>query len=246
MRLKTIRKLFDKGNVLVFGLRGRGKDVLFGNIIARKKKKYISNMDYTSDERFIPFNPSEFDCGRNTYKDFIDGTIKPYTFPYPRGTDLYISDVGIYFPSQYCNELNKDFKYFPTFFALSRQLGANVFINVQALPRCWDKIREQSDVYVRCDKCHVFFGKLVLMHVTLYDRYESAVRQVEPFSLKLPLLRNKESRMAYDLEKQRYYQNNGKVKGGWLLFINKSKHDTLYFDKLLKGDDTIENPIQNC
>ena len=123
MRLKKIQKLFKRGNVSVFGLRGRGKDVLFGNVIARDKKSYVSNLDYTDDSRFIPFDPKDFDCGKNTYINFLNGTLKPYSFPFVKGTDLYISDVGIYFPSQFCNELNRDFKYFPTYFALSRHFA---------------------------------------------------------------------------------------------------------------------------
>ena len=50
MRLKKLKKkYFDVGNVAVVGLRGRGKDVLFGNVIARSKHSYVSNLDYTND-----------------------------------------------------------------------------------------------------------------------------------------------------------------------------------------------------
>ena len=50
MSLKNILKLFKNGNVCVTGLRGTGKDVLFGNVIYRLFTKnhipYISNLDY--------------------------------------------------------------------------------------------------------------------------------------------------------------------------------------------------------
>lgn len=70
--------------------------------------------------------------------------MKAYEYPYPDGTDIYIADAGIYFPSQFCNELNRDYKYFPTFMALTRHLGeANVHFNVQNLNRVWDKIRSK-------------------------------------------------------------------------------------------------------
>ena len=236
MNLRKIIKKFKQGNVCVFGLRGRGKDVLFGNVASRLKKPYISNLDYTKDGSRIPFNPTDFDCGKNTYRNFINDDIKPYTYPYAEGTDLFISDAGIYFPSQYNNELNKDYKFFPTYFALSRQLsGNNCHINTQALNRVWDKIREQSDCYIKCCGCRVFLG-FVFMRVICYDKYDSAVNQVEPFSLKLPLRRNKESKMMYELEKERYRQTHGTIKARTLIFRNKSKHDTLYFKTLLKGD----------
>lgn len=237
MNLKKVIKCFKRGNVLVYGLRGRGKDVLMGNVVARTKAKYISNLDYTKDERKIDFNPEDFNCGKNSYRNFLDGNILPYKFPYPLGTDIYISDAGTYFPAQYNNELNRDYKYFPTYFALSRQLsGNNIFMNAQSLNRIWDKIREQCDCYIKCCGCKFLFG-FVFMRVIIYDKYESALAQVEPFSLKLPLRRNKQTKMMYELEKERYRQTHGSIRAYTLIFRNKSKHDTLYFKSLLEGEN---------
>ena len=93
--MKKIIKMFETGNVCVCGLRGRGKDMLIANVIWRRKKPYISNVDYGGDS--YPFNPLEFDCGRNTYKDFISNDVKQYVYPYADGTDIYVSDAGILF-----------------------------------------------------------------------------------------------------------------------------------------------------
>ena len=69
--MKKIIKLFENGNVCVTGLRGTGKDMLFANVAVRRKKPYVSNTWY--DDNCIPFVPKDFDCGGNTYKNFIDG-----------------------------------------------------------------------------------------------------------------------------------------------------------------------------
>lgn len=54
MRFKKMMKHFEDGNVCVIGLRGRGKDMLQGNVIVRRKKPYISNTDY--GEIFTPWS----------------------------------------------------------------------------------------------------------------------------------------------------------------------------------------------
>ena len=46
MNMRKIVKLFEQGNVCVVGLRGCGKDMLFANVIARRRQPYVSNTDY--------------------------------------------------------------------------------------------------------------------------------------------------------------------------------------------------------
>lgn len=234
MKIRKIIKLFKYGNVCVVGMRGRGKDLLFSNVIARRKIPYVSNVEYSGAE-YIPFELEKINCGNNTYKNFLSGKIYPYTFPYKDGTDVYISDVGIYFPSQYCNELNRDYKQIPVFMALSRHLGkANVHINVQALNRAWDKLREQSDTYILCKWCKVLFGKIVIQKVIIYDKYESCLTRQPPFRVSLPLTANKQMKLQAQLEKERYECQHGKIKSGILLYINKSKYDNRIFKKILE------------
>lgn len=240
MRFKRIINMFKRGNVCVFGLRGSGKDVLFGNVIARRRKPYISNLDYTNDDNYNVLDMSKLDCGGNTYKNFISGDIKPYSFPYPMGTDVYISDAGIYFPSQYCGELNSRYKSFPTYFALSRQCSRNnVHTNSQGLGRCWDKIREQAGVFILCRYCfHI--GKIFLIGVTIYDKYESALEKARPWSLKLKGKKTPESKAMLKLQRENYRMQHGSICNGLLIFVNRSKHDTYYFEKYLKGDPPNE------
>lgn len=233
MLFSSVVKLFKKGNVCVTGLRGTGKDLLFGNVIARRKKEmYISNLDYGFKHNDLIFD--NLDCGGNTYDNFIKNDIKFYKFPYEESGDIYISDCGIYFPSQYCNQLNNKYPYLSVYQALSRQVSHNnVHVNAQNLNRVWDKIREQSDIYINCNRCLYVFG-LVIQSITIYDKYESAVNRIKPCKITLPLGATKEMK----LQQQLYYDNfcnmHGKVKKKLLIYINKSKHDTYYFEKLLE------------
>ena len=236
MRLKKVIKLFENGSVCVVGMRGRGKDLLFSNIIPRRKLPYVSNVKYGGAEHH-EFDIKTIDCGNNTYKQFISGELNYYEFPYPDRTDIYISDVGVYFPSQYCNELNRDYKNIPVFMALSRHLGqCNVHINVQNLNRAWDKLREQSDTYILCRKCFVLWGKVVIQFIRIYDKYESCLSRQPPFKLTLPLTANKEMRLNADMEKERYECTHGKIKNGILIYWNKGNYDNRIFKKkLLEG-----------
>lgn len=95
MNFKKLIRLFEDGNVCVCGLRGRGKDLLMSNVAVRRGLDYISNIDYGG--KYHEFNYTELNCGKNTYSHFIDGNVNYYEYPFPDGTDIYLSDAGIYF-----------------------------------------------------------------------------------------------------------------------------------------------------
>lgn len=231
MGLRYIINLFRSGNVCICGLIGRGKDMLMGNVIARLDEPYVSNTNYGGD--FHPFVPNDFNCGFNSYENFIEGNIKPYKFPFEDGTDIYIADAGVYFPSQYCGDLNKKYGYFSTFMALSRHLGkCNVHFNVQNLNRVWDKIREMSDIYIMTNFCVVLFGRLVLQRVTIYEKYQSAVDRVPPFWLPRPLL-NSNRLFQWKIQKQNYEITHGSIKSHYLLYFNKANYDTRVFKEMM-------------
>ncbi len=235
MFISSIIKLFKQGNVCVTGLRGTGKDILFGNVIARRKNNYISNMNYTNDDRFQTLLFSNLDMGKNSYKNFIGHNLNKYVFPYILGSDIYLSDAGIYMPSQYCNELNKDYKYLPIYFALSRQVSHNNFhVNCQYLGRVWDKIREQSDIYIYCNSCKVILG-FVFQVITIYDKYESCLNRVKPCKISVPLFADQNAKLLAEQYLDNFYNIHGSVKRRLLIYRNKSKHDTYLFEKLLKG-----------
>lgn len=235
---KLYKRYFKKGNVCVTGLRGCGKDMLFANVVARNTKQYISNIDYNTKSQYFAFCPSALRIGSD-YEDFINETCKPFNYDYPLKADYYLSDIGVYFPSQYNGELNKKYKDIPVFMALSRHIAeCNVHINVQNLNRAWDKIREQSDTYIRCNWCKVLFGKVVIQNITVYDKYDSCLNRVEPFRpLRPPLLSHGTNRGQYQVKNEEllrgFKERNGFVRKYTLIYINKSKYDTLQFRKIL-------------
>lgn len=238
--MRKIEKLFKCGNVCVTGLRGTGKDMLMANVIARRKEPYISNMDYKNKGcARIPLDFNKLDT-LNNYDNLVSGEIVPYEYPYPENVDIYVSDCGVYFPSQDNKELNKKYERFPMFQALSRQLGqCNFHINAQNLNRVWDKIREQSDIYVRCVSCKVI-GRFVFQRVVVYDKCQSCIDRVEPFKrLPCPIFAPKEQKAlirAKNAElKQSYRENKGLVRGYLLCYVNRSNYDTRLFKQILRG-----------
>lgn len=232
MGIKKIIKLFKDGNVSVCGLRGTGKDMLTANVVVRRAKPYISNTNYGGN--WIPFDPSTLDCG-NTYQNFLTGKINRFEYPYEDGVDFYIADGGVYMPSQYQGELCKNYGHIPVFMALSRHLGdCNVHYNVQNLNRMWDKIREQSDIYIRCIWCKVLFGKIVLQKVIVYEKYESAVNRVPVFCLPRPWI-NPTRRQQWEIQCQNYKISHGDVRPMFLLYINKSSYNTRVFKEMLEN-----------
>lgn len=228
--MRKIIKLFEEGNVSVCGLRGKGKDMLFANVVMRRKKPYISNTNYGGEH--IPFEPHVLNC-RNIYRNFLTGRINRYEYPFDDGVDIYLADGGVYMPSQYQGELCKDYGHIPVYMAISRHLGdCNFHYNVQNLNRMWDKIREQSDTYIRCVGCKVLFGKIVLQKVIIYEKYESAVNRVPPFRLRRPLI-NPTRLQAWEIQKQNYEISHGSVKPRFLIYINRSKYNTRIFKEML-------------
>lgn len=236
MSLQHVIKLFEDGNVCVTGLRGRGKDLLISNVVLRRKLPYVCNVDYGGN--YIAFNPNDFNCGCNSYKNFIENDVKYYHYPFGDNVDCYVSDAGIYFPSQFCNELNKYYPYMATFQALSRHFGCNFHINVQNLNRCWDKIREQSDTYIMTMGCKVLFG-IVFQRIRIYEKYESCVNRMPPFRVTTPLLSSPQTRINIKLQKQMYESTHGEIKSMFLIYRNKSNYNSRFFNDMLKNGKVV-------
>ena len=232
MFLRPIVKMFRDGNVAVVGLRGRGKDMLMANVVMRRKLPYISNVDYGGD--WSKFIPSHFDCGRNTYKNFLSGKVNRYVFPYPDGTDVYLSDAGVYFPAQHCNEINRDYGYFSTFIALSRHVGEmNFHVNAQSFNRIYDKFREQIDQFISCEWCKVICG-IVFQKVIIYEKAQSAIDRVPVFPLPRPWF-GVDRIQRWELAKAQYLISYGKITPRILIYRNRSNYDTRIFNKILEN-----------
>ncbi len=232
--MRKIIKLFQDGNVCVTGLRGTGKDMLFANVVVRRGLPYIGNTCY-DEKLYIPYRYEDIACGGNNYRDFIEGNVKYYEFPYEDGTDVYLADCGVYYPAQYCNELNRFYPQLAVYQALCRQLAhANFHTNCQVLNRIYDKIREQSEIYIMCRRCIVLFGKLVIQNVRIYERYQSCVDRVPPYRVPQPLF-SFERRFQWKMDKQRYDIQHGEIRSRWLIYLNKSTYDTRVFKEMLKN-----------
>lgn len=248
MRFAKIVKLFEEGNVSVCGLKGRGKDMLMANVAIRRDKPYISNVDYGG--KWIKLDPSMLNVNGNTYKNFLQGNIKPYEYPYDDGIDWYISDAGIYFPAQYGGQLDRDFAEMPILFALIRQLGdASIHTNSQSLTRVWLKIREQSDTFILARKCiYIKWLRLVIQRVTIYDSEESASRRLQPLALpKIPLLakNRRQLELQRDTAIANHEASHGKIKSAWLIYRNKSNYNTRIFKEILKNEKDNNNNLLN-
>lgn len=239
MRFKKLIKLFEDGNVCVCGLRGRGKDLLMSNVVIRRRLPYISNIDYGAQH--FDFNYNDLNCGKNTYNRFIDGDVNYYKFPYPDGTDVYLSDAGIYFPSQFCNELNKKYAYMSVFQAISRHVGnCNFHFNAQNLNRVWDKIREQSDIYILCRRCFYIKG-FVIQFITIYDKYDSAVARMKPLRLPAPMFANSQTRMMRKIQLAQHEASHGMIENRILIYKNKSNYNTRQFNEILQKGSVIND-----
>lgn len=255
--IKALVDLFENGNVLVSGEKGSGKDVLFGNVIARIKRPYISNMNYTNDDRYNSLDLNKLDCGKNTYKNFVSGDIKYYKYPYDDGIHIYISDIGNYFPSQYTGILDRDYPYAPVTFSLIRQLGdCQIHGNTQDYNRVWNKLREQaSERFIRCSKCYVLFGNqgkfakrfkklfkrdwtfpgVVVASYFFYDKASSCADRVKPCRVQLPLFANRDQRLQVNMYKDKFYNTYGTVEKHFYICINKSKHNSRLFKEILEN-----------
>lgn len=246
--MKRIIKLFKSGNVSVCGMRGTGKDMLFANVIARRKEPYISNTNYNSKR--CPYIHLQLDRlnVKNNWKNFCFDDIVEYDYPYPENADIYVSDCGIYFPAQYCNELNKAFPEIAVFSALSRQIAScNFHTNCQSISRVYDKLREQSETYIYCRSCNVI-GNVVFQKVTVYDKYQSCADKVEPYKhIRVPLFASKELRanlrMKDEEMKRQFKQTFGNVKTITLIYKNKSNYDTRLFKGVLSGGKSSKKAV---
>ncbi len=185
---------FSRCNVMVYGKKRQGKDLIFAHVIALRGEKHYANIPYNENTEIISLD--ELNVGDNTFEDFINGTVRPFTPRFEEGYDVYVSDGGIYLPCHFNKELNTKYPGMPIFFALSGQLyDMRVHINSQALSRPWDKLREQADSYIqvlRTDRRDDY----LYTRIVGYDNYDNALNEKNPtvrFTVRIPI-----SELKYD------------------------------------------------
>lgn len=234
--INGIKRLYENHSVACCGMKGSGKDMLTSNVVVRRKLPYACNIDYTQDGRFIPLDFSVMRTS-NSWQNFVDGRIIPYNCPLPERADIYISDAGIYLPSQYCNEINRRYPDIATFMAIQRHINlGKTHYNCQNLNRVFDKIREMCDVYIYCEWCKVLFGRIVIQSVIVYDKAQSCQDRVKPPRLSsFGIIKSKEAETQKDIYLDNHHNVHGLCKRRLLIYWNKSNYDTRHFKKLLEA-----------
>ena len=226
---KFIVKQFERCNIIVFGKKRTGKDLLFQFVVNKRDVPHYANIPYSAKTEIR--SVKDFSCTPNTYKNFIDGTVKVIPKKNAERTDFYISDGGIILPSQYQGDLVKLYPSFPTYYALSGHLtDSNIHINTQVLSRVWDKLREQADGYFMTLNT-LRSGRVFVTSLIYYDRYQSALDTLRPFPCSFFSSKEKKAMKAdYDAK-------HGIVKH-MLLFqvLPKSCYDTRYYHRVLYGE----------
>lgn len=228
---KEIVNRFRTGNCIVSGRKGYGKDVLFSSVINKRKDDYYANLDYTDNDKFNLIAPKQLELSPNTYENFINGNITQIKkIEGLEGKDIYFSDGGCIFPSQADSILHKAYPSLPLFFALNRHLYNNgMHINAQRLDRIWKALREQADTYILIRKRRLKLPFFIVIFTTIYDKYESALHELNPLKSRMF---NKFSKAEMD----KYKASNGYIRNGFIFVRKKSlKYDSRAFHKIIFG-----------
>lgn len=224
-----ILNAFNNNNVIVYGKKGCGKDLVFNYVINKRKRKCKSNIQFNEKYCTVaPINSLELD-GIN-FERLIDDNVIPVKKTLEEKVDYYLSDGGIYLPSQYTSYLDKQYKSLPITYALSRHLAEmNIHINTQALIRPWNKLREQADTYIRCVKT-IKLPFFLLTKMYAYDKYESANSNLLPF--KAGGLSSKQKKAL----KEQFKATNGLIRTCYILQRKRNiKYDTRALHKVIYG-----------
>lgn len=223
--VRSLLNGFKNGNSITFGKKGRGKDLLFQWVINKRKDFYYSNLNYGGKHKIVAIK--DISIFPNTYQKFILNDIDRVKRNFFEEKDFYISDIGNYLPSQYDSMLHKTFPSMPLFYSLSRHLyNSNIHCNSQSLERPWKALREQADFFVKC-KGVIKLPFFLIISVNTYDKYKSALDELEPLSARIL---NKYSKAETDL----YIAQHGEIKHGHI-FVRRSKikYDTRAFENLI-------------
>lgn len=220
---------FKDGNVITFGRKRRGKDLVHQYVINQRKDFYYGNISYGGKHKIVKLK--DISCEPNTYDNFINDNIVKTPHLFKEGKDFYISDIGNFLPSQMDSQLHKKFPSMPIFYSLSGQLyGSNIHCNSQSVERGWKALREQADFYVWAHRTLKIFGLIFITVLTTYEKYSSAREGLMPMKKRLF---NKFSKAEYD----KFVATNGVIRNGYIIqFKHNLKYDTRAFEKvLLKG-----------
>lgn len=242
--ISELVRVFRSGNVLTAGTKGSGKDMLHSLVIRKRSKDgeiHAANIKYQEETtvRAVGYYRLE----NNSRKNFVNDNFNVETKHFTEREDYYISEAGLALPAHQNKQLEKEYPTFPIVYALSRHLGEfNIHANAQSFTRVWDKLREQADYYIWCEKCIVFFKRLVFQRLTLYNRAETAYQHIQPFIVRRNWLgRQNRDDLAYA---QRFNAKYGVVKRFRFLHVlpKTGVYDTrIFYQKLYKKEAPYVN-----
>jgi hypothetical protein len=196
-----LKRAFERGNCIVFGIRGTGKDLIFSHVIhLRNVVNYAVRTDYKC-KTIVLENLKTLQCGTNTFRNLLEGVIKPYMDPFLPGADIYVPDASLYLACQNNNELNAALPGLPIFQALGRQIRHNTHLNIQAFDRTYKQFRDQVYSCILCLSTDVYDDFFITKTIT-YGRKETAELRLLPFGL---------SREKYPEEYEKFVASYGEV-----------------------------------
>ena len=227
---------FINGNIIVAGKKGKGKDLFFNYVINARKSACRSNIQYNEKlctKTDLDYLTLKDDKGKQIdYSKFLDGTFEPIEKKLDECVDYYISDAGVFLPSQFQAELCKKYPSLPVTYALSRHLARmNIHANTQNLNRLWDKLREQADGYFIIRKT-IKLGFLFIQKMTFYEDYNRALHNLRPFHSNRLLSSAENKALAENFRAQ-----NGLIMDLFIIQLKKNiKYDTREFHNVLYGE----------
>lgn len=187
-KVKHVVNFFRGGNVIVAGHKGNGKDLLFSMVIKERDKcgeVHAANIRYTDKTKVRDIR--DYCLKNTTMANFINGHYETEQVTFTQKEDYYISEAGLALPNWLRSELEKKKNpthTLPITFALSRHLGEfNFHANAQEFVRIWDKLREQADTMIYCERATVLFKRLAFQKFVVYDRLESALEHRQPIQV---------------------------------------------------------------
>jgi len=220
--------IFNNHKTETFGYQGTGKDLLTSHIIRLIGRPHYGNIRY--DGNTVLFDLIDLNAGGNTYQNLINGTVTKFRRKFSEGWHKYISDCGIYLPSQYHKDLEDLYPGMPVEFALHRQLyDSQIHINSQDIDRPWTKLTEQIDAFINTLGVRREGDYLYIRYI-YYTKYDSARRGL------LPLPSTKGS--GGERDAAQFYATYGEISEHEVrVDIQDIEYDTRYFKNVLFLDE---------
>lgn len=217
----------------VFGPKGSGKSLIFSKMTTYYPKGYLSTAQFFHKGE-IPINVYDINVDPNNSKDALLGNFKNVTQGWHEeweGSPVFIDDAGIFLPNYLDNELKKVYPSLPLAYALWRHAyDAPIHINSQDPQRVWKLLREQQEMWILARGVRKI-GPLLIVHATIYDKEDSAIKRLEPMGNALFNKFNKAEANVFEAE-------HGMVKNiTFACFTFHHRYDSRYFHYVLFQDE---------